>query len=140
MKEQKNEKRMDELISRSINSGKPQFNAEKWKQKYPEEYQTLLSRKAKGGSTGQPNIWRIILKIPITKFAVAAVLVIGLAIGMLMGRDTWKSQGIQSVGKSQMAQVEPTTIYNLDYLTNAPKGSLADAYLTLVSAINGRER
>ena len=71
--------------------------------------------------------------------AAAAVLVMGLAIGVLMGRDTWQSPGIQPVGKSQMAQVEPITIYNLDYLTDAPKGSLADAYLTLVSATNGRE-
>ncbi len=81
-----------------------------------------------------------ILQSRAMKLAGAAVLVMGLAIGALMGRDTWQSPGIQSVGKSQMAQVGPTTIYNLDYLTNAPKGSLADAYLTLVSATNGRER
>jgi predicted anti-sigma-YlaC factor YlaD len=72
--------------------------------------------------------------------AAAAVLVIGLAIGGVMGWDTWHNQGIQSVGKSQMAQVEPTAIYNLDYLTDAPKGSLADTYLTLASATNGWEQ
>ena len=58
----------------------------------------------------------------------------------LMGRDNWQSPAIQSVGKSQMAQVEPTAIYNLDYLSDSPKGSLADAYLRLASATNGRER
>ena len=140
MNMQRNEKRLDELISRTINTEKPRFDAEKWKQKYPDEFQSLLSRAAKGASTHQPNLWRIIFKRPITKFAAAAVLVIGLAIGVLMGRDTWQSSGIQSVGKSQMAKVEPTAIYNLDYLTDAPKGSLANAYLTLVSATNGRER
>lgn len=140
MNKQRNEKWLDELISRTINTEKPQFDAEKWKQKYPDEFQALLWRAAQGASASQNNIWRILFKRLITKFAAVAVLVIGLAIGVLMGRDTWQSPGIQSVGKSQMAQVEPTTIYNLDYLTDAPKRSLADAYLTLVSATNGRDR
>lgn len=140
MNNQQDNKWLDELISRTINTTKPQFDSEKWKQKYPEEFQILLSRAARGASTYQINIWRIIVKRPITKFAAAAVLVIGLVIGALMGRDTWQSLVIQSEAKSQMAQVEPTAIYNLDYLTDAPKGTLADAYLTLVSATNERER
>jgi len=140
MNEQRDEKWLDELISRTINTEKPQFDAEKWKQEYPDEFQTLFSRAAKGAASDQPNILRIIFKRPITQFAAAGVLVIGLAIGVLMGRDTWQSPGVRSVGMSQMVQVEPTTIYNLDYLTEAPKESLADAYLTLVSATNGKER
>ena len=91
-------------------------------------------------AANKSSIVRMILRSRAMKLAAAAVLVMGLAIGALMGRDTWQSPGIQSGGKSQMAQVEPTAIYNLDYLTDAPKGSLADAYLTLVSATNGRER
>jgi anti-sigma factor RsiW len=86
------------------------------------------------------RIWEWFDRTGLKQSAAAAVLVVGLAIGVLMGRDTWQSPAIQSVGKSQMAQVEPTAIYKLDYLTDAPKGSLADAYLTLVSSINGRER
>ena len=140
MNEQKDEKWLDELIAGNIDTSEPKFDAEKWKQKYPDEFQTLLSRAAKGAAGDQPNIWRIISKTSIPKFAGAAVLVIGLAIGVLMGRNTWQSPGIRSVGKSQMVQVGPTTIYNLDYLTEAPKGSLADAYLTLVSTTNGKER
>ena len=38
MNKQKNEKRMDELISRTINTTKPQFDPEKWRQKYPDEF------------------------------------------------------------------------------------------------------
>ncbi|MHC4464143.1 MAG: hypothetical protein ACYS6W_15570 [Planctomycetota bacterium] len=44
MNEQKNDKWLDELISRTINTTKPQFDPEKWQQKYPDEFQTLLSR------------------------------------------------------------------------------------------------
>ena len=86
------------------------------------------------------RLWEWFDRTGLNKSAAAAVLVLGLAIGMLMGWDNWQSPAIQSVGKSQMAQVEPTAIYKLDYLTDAPKGSLADAYLTLLSATNGRER
>ena len=138
MNEQNDDKWLDELISRTINTEKPQFDAEKWKKKFPDEFQSLQLRAQKDSMSLVR--WTSILKRPITKFAAAAVLVIGLAIGVLMGWDTWQSPSIQSIGKSQMAKVEPTSIYNLDYLTDAPKGSLADAYLTLVSATNGRER
>ena len=41
MNEQKNDKWLDELISRTINTEKPQFDAEKWKQKFPDEFQAL---------------------------------------------------------------------------------------------------
>ena len=78
MDKRKNEKRLDELISRTINTGKPRFDAEKWKRKYPDEFQSLLSRTAKGASSYQPNIWRIISRSPIAKFA-AAVLIAGVA-------------------------------------------------------------
>ena len=138
MNEQKNDKWLDELISGSINTQRPEFDAEKWKHKYPEQFQALQSRAAKASANSIQ--WTKIFINPITKFAAAAaVLVFGLAIGILMGWDTWQNQGIQSPGKSQMAQTEPTSLYNLDYLNDAPKGSLADAYLTLVSATNGRE-
>ena len=140
MNRQENEEWIDELISRTINATEPQFNAEKWKQKHPKEFQILLSRAAGAASIHQPNTWTVIFKRQITKFAAAAVLVMGLAIGALMGQDTWRSPDIPSVGDSQMAQVEPTAIYNLDYLTSAPRGSPADAYLTLVAAANGKER
>ena len=78
MNEQKNEKWLDELISRTINTTKPEFDPEKWKQKYPDEYQTLLSRSAKRASVRQPNTWKLITESPITRFAavVAAAAVI----------------------------------------------------------------
>ena len=76
MNEQRNEKRIDELISRTINTEKPQFDAEKWKQKYPDEYQALLSRAAKGDSNRQPTILKMILKSPLTKIAAAAVIIL----------------------------------------------------------------
>ena len=82
MNEQKNEKWLDELISRTINTEKPQFDPEKWKQKYPDEYQMLLSRSAKRAPVRQPNTWKLITESPITRFAavVAAAAVIVVSI------------------------------------------------------------
>lgn len=79
MDKEKNEKHLDELISHAINTEKPQFDAEKWKQKYPDEYQTLLSRAAKGDSARQPGILKVILKSPLTKIAAAAVIIIAVS-------------------------------------------------------------
>ena len=80
MNKQRNEKQMDELISRTINTEKPQFDAEKWKQKYPDEYQELLSRAAKGDLSRQPTILKVILKSPLIKIAAAAVIILGVSI------------------------------------------------------------
>jgi len=75
MSEQDKNKRLDELISRAIDSGKVQFDTEKWKQKYPEESGLLASRR-KTGSEGQVSIWQLIYKSRIARFAVAAAIII----------------------------------------------------------------
>jgi len=81
MKEQKDEKWLDELISGAIDSSKPQFDAEQWKEKYPEEFKMLASRarQSSWSSTSQPNLWRMIWKHPITRIAAAAVIITAVA-------------------------------------------------------------
>ena len=81
MSEQDKDKRLDEFISRAIDSGKVEFDAEKWKQRYPEEFGLLASRR-QSGSTGRFNIWQLIYKSPVARFAVAAavIIVVGLFI------------------------------------------------------------
>ena len=62
MSTEKDNKWLDELITRSINTSKPQFNSEKWKHKYPDEFQTLLSRaklRAQPGIHWERNIGMI---------------------------------------------------------------------------------
>ena len=83
MKEQKDEKWLDKLISRAINKGEPQFDAEKWKQKYPEEFQLLKSR-ATQASTQRESIWIAAFQSRIPKLAAAAVLLIALGYGIAL--------------------------------------------------------
>jgi hypothetical protein len=80
MSRKKDEKRLDEIISRTINSGRPEFDAEKWKQKYPEEFQMLQSMSPKDSRTRQPSIWLIVSQSPITKLAAAAVIIAGIGL------------------------------------------------------------
>jgi len=86
MNKQRKEKRLDELISQTINTEKPRFDPEKWKQKYPNEYQTLISRATKKALTHRPNIWRIILRNPITKIAAAALIIVAASLFLGRGR------------------------------------------------------
>jgi len=80
MSKQKDEKWLDELITRTINTTKPEFDSEKWKQKYHKEFQMLVSQanKAPTATFRLPNI----LKNPIAKLAAAAVII--LAIGLFI--------------------------------------------------------
>ena len=80
MSEQNDDKWLDEIISKTINTEKPQFDVEKFKQKFPDEYKILQSRASK--KAGYPNLQPNIFRNLITKIAVAAaiILVFGLFI------------------------------------------------------------
>ena len=70
-----------------------------------------------------------------TRVAAAAMLVLAIGLGALMARDL--SSGPRPAG---IVTAEMNDVYALDYLSEAPGGSLADAYLTLASAANGGGR
>jgi len=112
MNKQGNEKRLDELISQTINTEKPQFDAEKWKQKYPDEYQALISQTAKEASVHQPNILKIILKSPLTKIAAAAVIIV--AISFYIAYQGPGEQGATTVSNATKSPVEMMTAMSLE--------------------------
>ncbi len=61
--------------------------------------------------------------------AAAAVMIIGLAVGLLMGQASG-SLAPQDAGRMQPA---PVDAYPIDYLGEAPGGSLADGYFALAA-------
>lgn len=91
---------MDKIISRTINSGKPEFDAEKWKQKYPEEFQMLQSMSKQDPPTRQPSIWRIVRHSPITKLAAAAVIIVGIGLIAVFVHQGPGEQPVPKVAKS----------------------------------------
>ena len=67
--------------------------------------------------------------------AAAAVLIVGLAVGLVMGWTASPSTARTSATEATV-RADALNAYNLDYLDEAPAGSLADSYLTLVVASN----
>jgi len=112
MNEQRDEKRLEELISRSINTNRPQFDAEKWKQKYPEEYQVLLSRAAKGDSAKQSKILKVILTNPLTKITAAAVII--LAVSFFITHRAPNEQERPRIAEVTKSPVEMMTAMSLE--------------------------
>jgi len=84
MKRPENDKWLDEALSEVIGSEKPRTDFEQWKQRHPEAVEMLTSRaRSKALTTKRPlNIRNIIMKSPITKLAVAAVVVVAVLIGI----------------------------------------------------------
>jgi hypothetical protein len=75
MKNQKDEKWLDEQIARVVNSKKVKFDPERWKQKYPEEYQMLISNSIGASKAEQPGICLRFIKSPVAKLTAAAVII-----------------------------------------------------------------
>lgn len=80
MKEQKNEKWLDELIAGSIDTSEPKFDAENWKKKYAGEYQTLVDRRSQRPSTRPFRLLRLVIAQRITQVAAAAAIMITLGL------------------------------------------------------------
>lgn len=62
--------------------------------------------------------------------AAAAVLIVGLSVGMVMGL----THAPLTTQTETTAEVDPVDIYRIDYLAEAPSGSLANSYLALVAS------
>jgi len=73
---------------------------------------------------------------PAMRFAAAAMLTLGLGLGALMGMDL--TRGTKT--RAGLASADPAVVYGFDYFSDAPSGSLTDAYVTLTSANNGGGR
>lgn len=142
MKEQKDEKWLDKLISRAINKGEPQFDAEKWKQKYPEEFQLLKSR-ATQASTRQERMWTAVFQSRIPKLAAAAVLLIALGYGiaLLTAPRELDADQLHALETSLKSSLEPVIRQSLrEELSRDWQLALAASYVQLRDELSGRFR
>jgi len=94
-----------------------------------------LSRRAEPRTARwNPVQWWRIVSVPM-RAAAATMLVLGVAAGLFMG---WTALPSSAQTPTTGAQVDPLEAYSLDYLTDSPKGSLADSYLALLTGQNGK--
>jgi len=86
-------------------------------------------RAAAAAATSWPNPLQWWQQNPVAvRVAVAASLLIGLALGGLLGADTW------SAAAHEKPAADPVAIYNLDYLSAAPDGSMGQAFSSMITA------
>jgi len=90
MNERKDEKWLDEQLQRAINTTRPGFDADAWKQRHPEAYEALISRKQQASGPGTKPSRRV--RLMVGALAVAAVIFIGVAI-FLMQMPPGEPQG-----------------------------------------------
>jgi hypothetical protein len=123
MNTQRDNDRLDDLIFRTINTEKPHFDAEKWEEKYPDEYQSLISRKGQASSFSRPNIWKVILDKPSAQVAAAAAVI--LVIGLLIGRG-WENPDGQA-GRPELIAQSPAKIISMASMRTAYQQGGLDA-------------
>jgi len=82
-KNNNDEKRLDDLLGKSIGSEKVEPDFEKWRQNHPQAVEMLISRANRqySASICPLGIWRTIMKSSITKLAAAAVIIITVVLG-----------------------------------------------------------
>ncbi len=111
MNEQKDEKRLDELITRTINTTKPEFDSEKWKQKYPEEVEMLKSRSGQEPLIIQTSVWQIALQSKLMKLAAVIVVIVVISL-FIAHRGAREQESAQIVGVSK-SSAEMLTVASL---------------------------
>jgi anti-sigma factor RsiW len=80
----------------------------------------------------QPVVVQLWRSFPLARrIAAAAALVLGIGLGALMARDVTRASPMTS------SAANPNAVYRLDFLSDAPEGSLVDAYLALASGASG---
>jgi len=113
MNEQKDEKWLDKLIAESIDTSEPRFDAEKWKQKHPTEFQTLVNRRLQRPSTGPLGLLRLVISYRITQVAAAAAIMI--TIGLLIAYLGPGEQGSASSGVKSPAEMVTSASLRMAY-------------------------
>ncbi len=89
MNADRNNKKLDELISKTISRDKPQFDFNKWKQNHEKEIDIFESQeksKQTTSATFEPNIWRIMLWNKAGLLAAAFLIISSLAACFVLSR------------------------------------------------------
>lgn len=118
MNADKNNKKLDGLISGAISRDKPQFDFDRWKQTHRKEIEIFKSQTTGGKalrSAEPPNIWRMIMNSKITKLATAAVVILAVVLGVtLIDRSATPAYAIEQTIQA-MRSVSSVRAYCTDW-------------------------
>ena len=110
MSMQEEDKWLDELISHSLDTTKPRFDAEEWKTKHPDAFQSILSRKTQSASSGQSNVLRRIFANPMPSLATAAAVIV-VVTSLLLSRHGRRTNG--TTPENHFVAQSPTRIVSI---------------------------
>ena len=80
MKDQKNEKWLDELIAANIDTSEPKFDAENWKKNHPRQFKTIIERSSQTLPERRTGVLRLIFSMRAVQIAAAAVVIVSLGL------------------------------------------------------------
>jgi hypothetical protein len=117
MERPENNKWLDEALTETIGSEKPRTDFEQWKQQHPEAVNMLTSRAHQHTSVTVRSfsLRNTIMKSPLTKFAVAAVVIITCLIGLSLWRTTGSGIALADV----LAQIEKVKAFRFKWISTA---------------------
>ena len=115
MKNQKNKKTLNELISRTVGKGNLKFDFGKWKAKYHKDIQDfqVQIKHSDINNTVLTNIWRIIMKSPITKLAATVAVITFVGLGIIAFIGTGSKSGIVLADVVRKVQASRGVIYRI---------------------------
>jgi hypothetical protein len=104
-----NNKWLDEALTETIGSEKPRTDFEQWKQQHPDAVKMLTSRAHQHTSVTVRSfsLRNTIMKSPLTKIAIAAVIIIACVIGLSLWRTTGSGIALADV----LARIEKAKAY-----------------------------
>lgn len=117
MKNKKDEKWLDETISRAVDIGEVKFDAKQWKEKY-----ILNKSEAAKHSTIKPhkNLWRFIMESKVTKYSAAAVVALAITLVLLSPLATPGNGGVVLADVQQkVADIETMIIRGTKTFTHS---------------------
>jgi hypothetical protein len=109
MKRPENDRWLDEALTETIGSEKPRTDFDAWKQNHPQAVQMLTARANRQTSVAVRSfsLRNTIMKSPLTKLAVAAIVIIACVIGLSVWRTTGSGIALADV----LARVEQIKAY-----------------------------
>lgn len=119
MNERKDEKWLDEELRGAIDGATPEFDARAWKQKYPAEFQAVLTRGTKSPKDRKsegPRVVRLALGHPVAGVAIAAAIVV---VAALLLRGSAEREPRERVVEGRTVAQSPTKMVTMMSLTLA---------------------
>ncbi len=116
MKNKKDEKWLDEIISKAVDFGKIEFDAQKWNEKY------LTNKSFESSITKfrpNKNIWRFIMESKVTRYSAAAVVALAITLVLFNPFGTPGNSGVvladvqQNVAGIETMIIRGTKTYTL---------------------------